>query len=139
MSTPNQSEIRLGIKCQQKFELIPFISYENEDEVGSALKVWLAANPTFKRSDIFITTKVWPHLMEPEEVEWSLTNSLENLGVDYVDAFLIHWPFACERTEDRRVKLGNDGKVYFAILLCLSRYFLFSHLKRYRAEVTNKI
>jgi diketogulonate reductase-like aldo/keto reductase len=54
---------------------------------------------------------VWPHLSEPEDVEWSLDNSLQMLGTDYVDAFLIHWPFAVERTEDRKVKLGSDGKV----------------------------
>jgi diketogulonate reductase-like aldo/keto reductase len=64
-----------------------------------------------KREDIFITTKVWPHLSEPEDVEWSLRNSLEMLGTEYVDAFLIHWPFAAEKTERNEVKLGADGKV----------------------------
>lgn len=49
--------------------------------------------------------------MEPEDAEWSLDNSLHMLGTDYVDCFLIHWPFAAERTEDRDVKLGADGKV----------------------------
>ncbi|CZT04114.1 probable alcohol dehydrogenase [Rhynchosporium agropyri] len=84
--------------------------YLNEDEVGTALREWLGQNPEFQRQDIFITTKVWPHLVEPEDVEWSLNNSLTMLGTDYVDAFLIHWPFAAEKTEDRKVKLGADGK-----------------------------
>ena len=79
--------------------------------MGAALREWLADNPSVKRADIFITTKVWPQNMEPEDVEWSLNDSLRNLGVDYVDAFLIHWPFAVERTEDHRVKLSSDGKV----------------------------
>jgi diketogulonate reductase-like aldo/keto reductase len=92
-------------------DLLTHNSYLNEDEVGSALKEWLSRNTTVKRSDIFITTKVWPHLCEPEDVEWSLNNSLEMLGTDYVDCFLIHWPFVCERTEDRQVKDGPDGKV----------------------------
>lgn len=55
--------------------------------------------------------QVWPHLAEPEDVEWSLNNSLHMLGTDYVDCFLIHWPFAAERNEDRDVKLGPNGKV----------------------------
>ncbi|KAG9235872.1 putative alcohol dehydrogenase [Amylocarpus encephaloides] len=84
--------------------------YKNESEVGSALQSWLTANPNVKRKDIFVTTKVWTHLLEPDDVEWSLNNSLQNLKVDYVDTFLIHWPFASERTDDREVKLGADGK-----------------------------
>jgi predicted aldo/keto reductase-like oxidoreductase len=86
-------------------------SYLNEDEVGSALKEWLARNPDAKREDIFITTKVWPHLMEPEDIEWSLNNSLKMLGLEYVDCFLLHWPFVCEKTEEKTVRLGSDNKV----------------------------
>jgi diketogulonate reductase-like aldo/keto reductase len=37
------------------------------------------------------------------------------LGMDYVDCLLVHWPFAVEKTEDNKVKLGPDGKV------CLSK------------------
>lgn len=84
--------------------------YQNEGEVGSGMREFLAANPSVKRSDIFITTKVWNHLHEPEEVEWSLNNSLENLKVDYVDAFLIHWPIAVEKNEKNMPKIGPDGK-----------------------------
>ena len=85
--------------------------YRNEDEVGSALQEYLAANPSVKRSDVFVTTKVWPHLLEPEDVEWSLMNSLEKLQTDYVDCFLMHWGFAAEKTENNDVKIGTDGKV----------------------------
>jgi diketogulonate reductase-like aldo/keto reductase len=86
-------------------------SYKNEEEVGSALHQWLANNPKVTREDIFITTKVWPHMLKPEDVEISLDESLRKLGVEYVDAFLIHWPFAVERTEDYQVKMNDDGKV----------------------------
>ncbi|CAG8976890.1 hypothetical protein HYALB_00003501 [Hymenoscyphus albidus] len=84
--------------------------YKIESEVGRALKDWLDANPKYKREDIFITTKVWPHLMEPEDVKWSLETSLRDMGIDYVDAFLFHWPFAVEKTEEREVKKDKDGK-----------------------------
>lgn len=86
-------------------------SYANEAEVGSALREWLAVNPGIQREEIFITTKVWPHLVEPEDVEWSLDESLRSLGLDYVDCFLVHWPFACEKTEGNQVKLNAEGKV----------------------------
>lgn len=85
--------------------------YQNEEEVGSAVKDFLAATPSVKREDIFICTKVWNHLHEPEEVKWSLENSLQKLQMDYVDLFLVHWPIAAEKDEQNMPKLGADGKV----------------------------
>ncbi|KAL3426670.1 aldehyde reductase 1 [Phlyctema vagabunda] len=86
--------------------------YNNEDEIGVALKDWLAANPNFTRSDIFITTKVWLHLCgSAEDVAWSLNDSLRKLGTDYVDCFLIHWPICAEKTDQKMPKIGADGKV----------------------------
>lgn len=66
-----------------------------------------------EREDLFICTKVWNHLHEPDEVSWSLEDSLEKLKLDYVDLFLIHWPIAAERTEDYNPKIGPDGRVEF--------------------------
>lgn len=84
--------------------------YQNEEEVGSGIREFLSQNPSVKREDLFITTKVWNHLHEPEDVEWSLKNSLEKLQTPYTDAFLIHWPIAAEKNADRSVKIGSDGK-----------------------------
>ncbi|KAF2244028.1 Aldo/keto reductase [Trematosphaeria pertusa] len=84
--------------------------YQNEDEVGDAVHDFLAANLQVKREDVFICTKVWNHLHEPDEVKWSLQNSLEKLRLDYVDLFLVHWPIAAESDEKRMPKLGKDGK-----------------------------
>ncbi|KAI2780320.1 Aldo/keto reductase [Daldinia loculata] len=84
--------------------------YKNEAEVGEALRDFLAKNKSVKREDIFICTKVWQHLHEPDEVKWSLENSLQNFGLDYVDLFLIHWPIAAERDDNYMPKIGADGK-----------------------------
>ncbi|EEP80661.1 hypothetical protein UREG_05503 [Uncinocarpus reesii 1704] len=84
--------------------------YRNEDEIGQAIADFLKEQPSVKRSDLFITTKVWNHLHEPDEVKWSLENSLENLQLDYVDLFLVHWPIAAEKDENNMPKLGPDGK-----------------------------
>ncbi|KAL1953289.1 hypothetical protein VTO42DRAFT_3323 [Malbranchea cinnamomea] len=84
--------------------------YLNEDEVGDAIEDFLKDNPNVKRSDLFITTKVWNHLHEYDEVLWSLNDSLKKLKLDYVDLFLIHWPIAAERDENYRPKIGPDGK-----------------------------
>ncbi|KAK3323195.1 NADP-dependent oxidoreductase domain-containing protein [Cercophora scortea] len=84
--------------------------YGNEDEVGDALRDFLAKTPSVKREDIFICTKVWNHLHAPEDVEWSIKDSLANLRVDYIDLFLVHWPVAAEKNADHTVKIGPDGK-----------------------------
>ncbi|KAI1468578.1 Aldo/keto reductase [Daldinia caldariorum] len=84
--------------------------YQNEAEVGDAVRDFLAKNKSVKREDLFICTKVWQHLHEPEEVKWSLENSLQKLGLDYVDLFLVHWPIAAERDDNYMPKIGADGK-----------------------------
>lgn len=84
--------------------------YHNEDEVGAAISDFLARRSDVTRQDLFICTKVWNHLHEPEDVKWSAKNSCANLKVDYIDLFLVHWPIAAERNSDMSVKLGPDGK-----------------------------
>jgi len=84
--------------------------YLNEGEVGEAVRDFLKENPSVKREDLFITTKVWNHLHKPEDVKWSLQNSLTKFGLDYVDLFLVHWPIAAEKDEENLPKLGSDGK-----------------------------
>ncbi|KAI1168901.1 NADP-dependent oxidoreductase domain-containing protein [Nemania serpens] len=84
--------------------------YLNEGEVGEGVRDFLRENPSVKRRDLFITTKVWNHLHEPDDVRWSLENSLYNFGLSYVDLFIVHWPVAVERNDDYSVKIGADGK-----------------------------
>jgi diketogulonate reductase-like aldo/keto reductase len=84
--------------------------YQNEEEVGTAVRDFLAATPSVSRSDLFICTKVWNHLHEPEQVEWSINSSLEKLQMSYIDLFLVHWPIAAESDDNHMPKLGADGK-----------------------------
>jgi len=84
--------------------------YLNEGEVGQAVRDFLAEDNGVERKDLFICTKVWNHLHEPDEVKWSFENSLKNFGLDYIDLFLVHWPIAAERTDDYKPKIGPDGK-----------------------------
>jgi 2,5-diketo-D-gluconate reductase B len=61
--------------------------YENEDEVGHALK-----DSTVPRQDIVLTTKIWMNNVRTGDMQQSLTKSLTSLQTDYVDLLLIHWP-----------------------------------------------
>ena len=61
--------------------------YENEAEVGRAL-----AESDVPRDEIFLTTKIWPDNLAPDNVRRSVDRSLEKLQTDYVDLLLVHWP-----------------------------------------------
>jgi alcohol dehydrogenase (NADP+) len=61
--------------------------YGTEPAVGSAIK-----KSGVPRAEIFVTTKIWNNSHAPEDVEAALDTSLSNLGTDYVDLWLMHWP-----------------------------------------------
>uniref|UniRef100_T1L0H1 NADP-dependent oxidoreductase domain-containing protein n=1 Tax=Tetranychus urticae TaxID=32264 RepID=T1L0H1_TETUR len=65
--------------------------YQNEDEVGQALKEVFQSN-LVKREDIFITSKCWNTYHSRSRVIECCKESLTSLGIDYLDLYLVHWP-----------------------------------------------
>jgi 2,5-diketo-D-gluconate reductase A len=61
--------------------------YGNEEGVGSAIKASGIA-----REDLYVTTKLANDAHRPVDVRRTFEQSLDRLGLDYVDLFLIHWP-----------------------------------------------
>lgn len=64
--------------------------YGNEKEIGNTLKE-LFAEGVVKREDLWITSKVWNNMHG--DVIGSCQRSMTDLGVDYLDLYLVHWPF----------------------------------------------
>ncbi len=62
-------------------------AYGNEESVGDGIRA-----SGVKREDIFLTTKHWVTDRGYEETKKAIDTSLKNLGVDYLDMYLIHWP-----------------------------------------------
>ncbi|KAI0823490.1 Aldo/keto reductase [Trametes gibbosa] len=71
-------------------------AYGNEKEVGEGLR-----RSGVPRSEIFITSKLW--CTHHHRVEAALDETLANLGTDYLDLYLIHWPIHLNPN-------GNDPK-----------------------------
>ncbi|KAF9875462.1 NADPH-dependent d-xylose reductase [Colletotrichum karsti] len=63
--------------------------YRNEDETGKGL-----AASGVARKDVWITSKLWNTDHRQEEAEAAIKKSIADLGVDYLDLYLIHWPVA---------------------------------------------
>lgn len=77
--------------------------YRNETEVGLGIQ-----RSGVSRKDIFITTKLWNTKHDPRDVEAALDKSLKDLGVEYVDLYLMHWPVAFA-SGDRWFPLDANG------------------------------
>lgn len=68
--------------------------YDNEKDVGQAIR-----ESGIPRKEIFITTKLWNADQGPDKTRKALENSLDKLGIDFVDLYLIHFPVTSKRMD----------------------------------------
>lgn len=76
--------------------------YGTEPAVGRAMK-----RSGVPREEVFLVTKLWNNAHHPEDVERQCDASLMDLGSDYVDLYLMHWPCAFARGDNLRPKDGS--------------------------------
>jgi len=69
--------------------------YGNEKEVGEGIAECLS-NGDVERKDLWITSKLWNDSHKPEHVKPALQKTLDDLELEYLDLYLIHWPVAFE-------------------------------------------
>jgi len=81
--------------------------YGNERSVGKGIK-----DSGIKREDIFITTKLWNENQRQGNQYEAFEESLERLGIDYVDLYLIHWPVKGKYVESWKIleKIYKEGR-----------------------------
>ena len=71
-------------------------AYANEHVIGKCLsKVF--GNEDTSREDVFITSKLWNDRRKPDDVREALEQTLEDLQLEYIDLYLIHWPVCWKR------------------------------------------
>ncbi|EMG34367.1 aldo/keto reductase [Streptococcus oralis] len=61
--------------------------YKNEESVGRAIR-----DSGIPRQEIFVTSKLWNTNHSYEDTRQAFEQSMEKLGLDYLDLYLIHWP-----------------------------------------------
>ncbi len=82
--------------------------YENEEAVGRAVR-----ESGVPREEVFITSKVWNTEQGFEETLNAFDRTLQRLGMDHLDLYLVHWPVPGKRLETYRAleRLYEEGRV----------------------------
>ena len=98
-----------AIACGYRFfECAEF--YGNEAQVGKAI-----ASSGVDRSELFLCSKVWTTTIEqgPEAIRKQLDQTLKDLGTEYIDLYLIHWPVPTHHVTAYKTleELQKEGKI----------------------------
>lgn len=93
-------------------------SYQNEEAVGAAIREAIDSG-VVKREELFITTKAYIQEMGYENLKEAFVRSLSNLGLDYLDLYLIHMPlgdyYGAWRAMEELYTEKNRGTGYSAL------------------------
>ncbi|XP_033222424.1 1,5-anhydro-D-fructose reductase-like isoform X1 [Belonocnema kinseyi] len=81
----------------------------NEKEVGKAIRGKIE-DGTIRREDIFVATKLWNTFHKEEQVIPACIESLKNLGLQYVDLYLIHFPIAFKKGKEL-FPVNTEGEI----------------------------
>lgn len=83
-------------------------AYSNEDHVGAGLH---AKRSPKDRSEYWITSKLWNTAHQPKLVGAAFNKTVQDLGVKYLDLYLMHWPVAFKPNTQGRTILDQDVSI----------------------------
>ncbi|KAI0989587.1 hypothetical protein GJ496_001454 [Pomphorhynchus laevis] len=99
-------------------------AYKNEHEIGRAIHQFLSEDKSVKRSDIFVTTKVWNTFHSAKNVQRNCEMSLNSLCFDYIDLYMMHWPMGYKEDtgDDVFVPKDDNGVPQYSTVSFLETY-----------------
>lgn len=81
--------------------------YKNEREVGHIVNSGLVP-----RDQIFVTSKLWTNMLNYDDARKGFDETIEKLGFDYLDLYLVHWPVNDWQSAWRAMEeLYNEGRI----------------------------
>jgi 2,5-diketo-D-gluconate reductase A len=106
----DQAPALVGQAIKAGYRLIDTAAaYGNEAGVGRGIK-----ESGVPRDQIFLTTKIWNDRQGPDAAK-AFEESIDKLGLDYVDLYLIHWPCPQRRlfveTWKAMIRLRDEGRI----------------------------
>lgn len=81
--------------------------YGNEESVGKAI-----ANSGVKRGELFVTSKLWNDEHGYESTLRAFDKTLKDIGLEYLDLYLIHWPVPAKFKNDWQKKNAETWKAF---------------------------
>lgn len=81
--------------------------YGNEESVGKAIKL-----SRINREELFVTSKLWNTDQGYESTLKAFYKTIKDLGLDYLDLYLIHWPVVKEHKEDWKEAICETWKAF---------------------------
>ena len=107
--------------------------YGNEAEVGQALSD-VFQEGIVRREDLWVTSKLWCDCFAPEDVQPACQKTLSDLQLDYLDLYLLHWPFPIKKghsirsVDDFVVPAEQPLSTTWAVMESLAEHGLCRHI-----------
>lgn len=108
--TPDGKSVEDGVKEALKIgyrHIDTAYFYQNEKGVGKAIR-----ESGVKREDIFVTSKLWNSDRGYESAKAAFEKTMDNLGLEYLDLFLIHWPAIKKQFDNAEEINANTWKAF---------------------------
>lgn len=116
---PDQAQCELSVleAIESGYRLIDTAAaYLNEEAVGKAIKKSIAKGIT--REELFVTTKLWVQDTSYEGAKMAIQTSIDKLGLDYIDLYLIHQPMGDYYGAYRAMEEAYKNGILKAIGVC---------------------